>query len=420
MSKYESVEKSFELAKRVFADYGVDAEQALTRFSRIPVSLHNWQADDVTGFENLGDIHSENVVTGNYPGKPRNAEEMRKDIEFAFSCSPCRPRVNLQSIYAEPKAKKDRNEYETEDFRNWIDWASARGYGLDFNVSYFRHPMMVDGFSLASPRRDVREYWIQAGIGSRRIADDIGKALGTPCVNNLWIPDGMKDLPANRRLFRENLTQSLDAIFAQKYSPEHTLDTLEGKVFSIAVEAFTVGSHDYYVAYAAKNGLGVCMDTGHYHPTETIIDKITSVRPFVSCIMLHLSRGIRWDSDHTLICSDELTAIMQELKRADYIGNNIFIGLDYFDASINRVASWIVGLRAAGKALLTALLEPTDMLFKAEAGGDYTSRLALMEEIKNLPVHAVWDMACIRKEAGVREDWLGRMKKYESDVQLKR
>jgi L-rhamnose isomerase len=420
MNKFNTVEKNFELAKKVFEEYGVDVEQTIALFDQIPISLHNWQADDVTGFEELGDVHSENVVTGNYPGKPRNADEMRRDIEFAFSCAPCKPRVNLQSIYAEPKAKKDRNEYTTEDFRNWIDWAKEKGYGLDFNASYFRHPMMVGGFSLSSPKKEVRDFWIQVGINSRRIANDMGAELGTPCVNNLWIPDGMKDLPANRKLFRENLTESLDKIFSEKFSPEHMLDTLEGKVFSIAVESFTVGSHDFYIAYAAKNGLGVCMDTGHYHPTETIIDKITSVQPYVSCIMLHLSRGIRWDSDHTLICSDELIAIMQEIKRANYFGKNIYLGLDYFDASINRVASWIIGLRAASKALLTALLEPTDLLFKAEASGDYTSRLALMEEIKNLPVNAVWDMVCLRKGSGVREDWLNKMKKYESDVQYKR
>jgi len=415
----EVIVKSYETAQKIYAGFGVNTEQAMELFSNIPVSLHNWQGDDVKGFENLGNVESQNVVTGNYPGAARNGEDMRADIEKAFSLSPCKHRVNLHSMYAEPKIPTPRNEVSPEDFRKWIDWAKAKNLGLDFNASFFTHPMMVDGFSLASRRKDVRDYWIKAGKGARAISEAMGRELGTPCVNNIWVPDGMKDTPANRLIYRENLKDSLDQIFEANYSRENMYDVLEGKLFGIGVESFTVGSHEFYLAYAAKNGVGVCMDTGHYHPTESVVDKLSSVALLVDDVLLHISRGIRWDSDHVLIQGDELTALMQELKRGCFFGK-IAIGLDYFDATINRVAAWVIGLRAAGKAMLTALLEPTHLLEAAEASGDYTSRLALLEEFKNLPVNAVWDMLCVKNGVPVSSEWLDDLKNYESAVQNKR
>ena len=414
------IQKRFDMAVKRFADYGVDVNAAIAKFETIPISLHNWVDDDVVGFEDVEGLHNENVVTGNYPGKARNGDEMRQDIEVAIGLSPTKPKLNLHAIYAEPATKKGRNELDTEDFRKWIDWAKEHGCGIDFNMSYFTHPNMDGGFSLASDNPGIRDFWVECGKASRKIAADIGKELGVVCVNNLWIPDGMKDIPANRFRFRANLTESLDRIFEEKYDKRYTRDVLEGKLFGIGIEAFTVGSHDFYLGYAAKNGLGVCMDTGHYLPTETIIDKLSAVHPFVDCIQLHLSRGIRWDSDHTLIYSDELVDIMHEMKRGELYDKNVYIGLDFFDATINRVAEWVIGLRATGKALLTALLEPTHLLFEAEEKRDYTLRLALMEEFKGLPYNDVWDYLCAVKNAGVGTEWIDVIKKYEADVLLRR
>lgn len=410
---------NYDKAKATYKAFGVDTDRMMDEFRTIPISLHNWQGDDVKGFERLGDVTSQNLVTGNYFGAARNGDEMRMDIEKAFSYSPCKHRVNLHSMYAETEKPKERNEVGPEDFRKWIDWAKNRGYGLDFNASFFTHPMMVDGFSLASRRKDVRDYWIKAGKGAREIAEAMGRELGTPCINNIWVPDGTKDLPANRLLYREYLKDSLDQIFEVNHNRTYMRDVLEGKLFGIGVESFTVGSHEFYLAYAAKNGIGVCMDTGHYHPTESVVDKLSSVALLVDDVLLHVSRGIRWDSDHVVIQSDDLSQLMQELKRGGFF-NKINIGLDYFDASINRVAAWAIGLRATGKAMLSALLEPTDLLEKAEATGDYTLRLALLEEFKNLPVNAVWDYLCLQTGIPVGASWIDDLKKYETDIQSKR
>lgn len=413
------IQKSYDAAKTVYAAYGIDTENVLREFAGIPVSLHSWQGDDVRGFEGITGAASQNLVTGNCPGAARNGEELRRDIETAFSMSPCRRRVNLQSIYAEPKEKKERCDFTAEDFEKWIAWAKEGGFGLDFNESYFTHPMVKDGFSLASRDKSVRDYWVKAGKGSREIADTIGRELGTPCWNALWVPDGLKDLPANRLLYRENLKESLDRIYEKKYDRSHTIDVMEGKLFGIGTECFTVGSHEFYLAYAAKNGLGVCMDTGHYRPAESVFDKLSSVALTVNDIFLHISRGVHWDSDHVLIQGDDLQNLMTEMKRGGFFGR-IAMGLDYFDASINRVACWVIGLRAAGKCILTALLEPTQLLEAAEACGDFTTRLALTDEFKNLPANAVWDMLCLRAGVPVGTDWIPLLKQYESDVQDKR
>lgn len=416
----ENILKRYEFAKKEFSAWGIDVEKVIETFVSIPISLHNWMDDDVTGFEDLTGIHNENVVTGRYKGKARNGDDMRLDLDMAISCIPSKPKLNLHTLYAEPTEKKQRDELTTEDFRKWINWAKEKQCGIDMNVSYFSHKNIVNGFSLASEKKEIRDFWVRCGVQSREISRDIGKELNTVCVNNLWIPDGMKDLPANRFLYRKNLIDSLNRIFEKKYDKTYTRDVLEGKLFGVGIEAFTVGSHDFYLGYAASHGVGVTFDTGHYLPTETIIDKISSIYPFVDCIQLHLSRGIRWDSDHTLLFNDELVDIMHELKRGELINKNIYIGLDFFDATINRVAEWIIGARAAGKALLTAMLEPTQYLFDAELKGDYTLRLALMEEFKVLPVNDVWNYICMKYDKGIGTEWIDRIKKYEEDVLSKR
>ncbi len=411
--------KNYETAKSIFALYGVDTDKAIEEFKKVPISLHNWQGDDVTGFEK-SDAVSQNIVTGNYPGKARNGKELRADIDKAFSYSPTKPRVNIHSMYGEP-GTTDRADVTTEDFREWIDWAKKNKYSMDFNVSFFTHPMMRDGFCIASPDKKTRDYWVKAGIGGRKIANDIGRELGEPCINNIWVPDGLKDTPANRFSYRDYLMDSLDRMLETKYDKNNMRDTLEGKLFGIGIESFTVGSHEFYLGYAAKKGVGICMDTGHYHPTEFIVDKISAVRHFVDTVLLHISRGVRWDSDHVVLQGDELSSIMNEVVRGELNCNGqFFIGLDYFDASINRVAAWTIGLRAAGKALLSAFCEPYDILKKAEEDEDYTLRLALTDELKNLPFNAVWDYACLQQGKPVGTEWIQDIKKYEQDVMLLR
>lgn len=421
MSKQERILKNYENAKEIYAEYGVDVDKALDEFFNINISLHCWQGDDVKGFEDIGDVASQNVVTGSYPGAARNGDELRGDIDKAFSFSPMKHKVNLHSIYAENN--RPRNEVTFDDFTNWVDWAKEKGYGLDFNASFFTHPMMDNGFSLASLKKEVRDYWIEAGIGSREISLAMGKALGQKCYNNIWIPDGLKDLPANRFRYRELLIDSLDKIFAKKYTAEdkkYTADVLEGKLFGIGVETFTVGSHEFYLGYAAKNGVGVCLDTGHFHPTESVADKISAYVPFVEDILLHVSRGIRWDSDHAVIQTDDLLALMQELKRGN-LYNRVPIGLDFFDASINRIAAWVIGLRATSKAILTSLLEPTHLIDEAEQEGDFTARLILTDEFKNLPVNAVWEYALAKKNLPISgQEVVAEIKKYEKEVLLNR
>lgn len=406
--------EAYELAKERFSAVGVNTQQAMDIFSQISISLHCWQGDDVKGFDNFDDnVASQNLVTGNYPGAARNGDELRSDIDAAFSMSPCKHRVNIHSMYAETNGKKDRNEVAPEDFVKWMDWAKQKGYGLDFNASFFTHPMMIDGFSLASRRKDVRDYWIKAGKGAREISAEFAKATGTPCYNNIWVPDGLKDIPANRMIYREHLKDSLDQILEKNYSKDEVIDVLEGKLFGIGTECFTVGSHEFYLAYAAKKGIGVCMDTGHYHPTESVVDKLSSVMSVLDRALLHISRGVRWDSDHVLLQCDDLSMLMQEMKRGNLF-ERVGMGLDYFDASINRVAAWGIGLRAAGKALLNALLEPTELLEAAEASGDFTARLAIIDENKNLPVNAVWDYMCMEKGVAVGMDWIEEYRKYEA------
>ena len=417
-----SILRAYEDAKDLYGSMDIDVEKAISTFEKVGISVHSWAGDDVTGFEtHEGEVHSENTVTGNYPGKARNGDELRQDLAQAMKFSPCTPRLGLQSMHAEPKTKKERCDYDIEDFRNYIDFAKERKIAVDYNVSYFTHPMMKDGCSLASPDDAVREYWVKAGINGRRICEGIGKELNCRVFNNTWTPDGTKDNTVDRMGYRERLTDSLDKIFAEKLDERYLCDCMEGKVFSIANECFTVGSHDFYIAYAAKHNLGLTIDTGHFHPTENFADKITAVAPFLNGLMFHLSRGVRWDSDHTLIQDDALYQVFQELVRADLLtSNKVAIGLDFFDAQINRVSAWIIGSRSAGKAMLAALLEPTAIMKEAEYAGNLGKRLALLEECKNLPLNAVWDYVCLKHDAGVGMTWIDEMDKYEKEIQFKR
>lgn len=413
----KNVIKNYELAKERYAAFGVNVDEALKKFSEVKISLHCWQGDDIRGFEEKT-TKSENVVTGNYPYAARNAAELRADIEKVYSLSPSKHKLNLHSVYAE-NMHTDRDAYDISAFSGWIDWAKKNKVGLDYNPSFFAHPMMDNGMSLASPKKDVREFWIRHGQSSREIAYGLGKALGETCVCNLWIPDGLKDDPADRLYYRRLLTDSLDKVFEKKYDKKYLVDTLEGKLFGIGTECFVVGSYDYYLAYALKHNVGICLDSGHFHPTENIADKFSALNDFVDDILLHISRGVRWDSDHVVTYGDMLTSIMTEAKRAGMLGK-LHIGLDYFDASVNRIFAWAIGLRNADRALLNALLEPTDLIKKAETDGDFGLRLALSEEAKALPSSAVWDYLCLSRGIPVGEDWINEVKDYEKNVLGKR
>jgi L-rhamnose isomerase len=418
----KQIETAYRLAKERYAALGVDTEAALKKLATVPVSMHCWQGDDVGGFESMSsELGGGLAVTGNYPGKARTPAELRADAEKAYSLIPGKHRFNLHAFYVEfPAGKRvDRNAIEPAHFKSWIDWAKSLGIGMDFNPTCFAHPKAADGFTLSHKDKAIRKFWIEHCIACRKVGAAMGRALGTPTVTNIWVPDGMKDTPADRRGPRERLKEALDEIFAEKINPKHHLDSIEGKLFGIGAESYTVGSHEFYLAYAVKNGKLVCLDAGHYHPTESLADKISSVMPFVDEILLHVSRGVRWDSDHVIVLNDDLTAIAQELVRGGYL-ERTHIGLDFFDASIDRIAAWVIGMRNMLRALCFALLEPVEQLKKLEADGDYTSRLALMEELKTMPFAAVWDFYCVQKGVPVGMDWLAEVKKYEADVLSKR
>ncbi len=419
--KTKFLERNFALAQERYDELGVDVGRALKQLAQIPISLHCWQGDDVGGFENSGtELGGGLAVTGNYPGKARTPQELRADLEKALSLLPGRHRLNLHACYAETNGLKvDRNELEPAHFKNWIDWAKSNRIGMDFNPTFFAHPKAASGFTLAHRDAAIRKFWIEHGIICRQIGAAIGKALGSPCVTNLWIPDGYKDTPVDRKAPRERLAESLDAVFAKPLNPKFNLDAVESKLFGIGSESYVVGSHEFYLGYAIKNNKLLCLDAGHFHPTEVISDKLSAVLQWLDEILLHVSRGVRWDSDHVVILTDELQAIAQELVRGQYL-DRVHIGLDYFDASINRVAAWVIGTRNMIKALLLALLEPTHLLRKFETEGDYTSRLALQEEIKSLPFGAVWDYYCLKSGVPVGEAWLPEVKQYEKEVLSKR
>jgi L-rhamnose isomerase len=408
----------YEIAREAYAALGVDTEKALETLARTPISVHCWQGDDVGGFESAsaGDPGGGLAVTGNYPGRARTPDELRADLEKVFSLVPGKHRLNLHAFYLETGGKKvDRDQIETSHFQTWIDWAKSLGLGMDFNPTCFGHSKAADGFTLAHRDKAIREFWIEHARRCRTIGADIGRALGSTCVVNVWIPDGYKDLPADRVAPRQRLIESLDTIFADKLPASDEIDAVECKLFGIGSESYVAGSHEFYLGYAVSRQKAVCLDAGHFHPTETLADKISSVLLFVPRLLLHVSRGVRWDSDHVVILDDPTRAVMEELVRGDFLGRTS-IGLDYFDASINRVAAWIIGIRATQKALLLALLEPSKRLREAEANGNFTARLALLEEAKSLPWGAVWNEFCRRSNVPAGAAWLAEAEAYGQET----
>lgn len=403
----------FEEAKKIYREAGVDVEKALERLSLIPVSMHCWQGDDVKGFLSDGELSGGIQTTGNYPYRARNFEELTADMDFAFSLIPGKKRINLHAIYAILTEKKDVDELTVEDFRPWIEWAKKRNVGIDFNPTLFSHPMVKNGLTLSSPDEDVRKFWIKHVKACRKIAAEIGKEQGSPCLNNLWIPDGLKDVPGNRLTPRMRLKASLDEIYAVKYPKEYIVDSVESKVFGIGVESYTVGSSEFYMNYAALNGLCCLLDNGHYHPTEVVSDKIPSMLAFFDKVALHVTRGVRWDSDHVVVFEDELKEIAKEIIRNN-ADQRVLIGLDYFDASINRVMAWVTGMRNMQKALLWALLLPNEETTKLQDEARFTELMYLNEKMKTYPFGDVWEEYL--KRNGVKSEFLTDIKDYEKEL----
>jgi L-rhamnose isomerase len=414
------LEGSFALAKERYASLGVNVSNALTQLSRVPISLHCWQGDDVGGFENPdATLGGGLAVTGNYPGKARTPDELRSDLNQALSLIPGKHRLSLHSSYAETGGKRvERDELQPKHFEGWLDWAKSKGLGLDFNQTFFSHPKASDGFTLSHRDKAIRQFWIDHGIACRKIGAAIGKRLGKTCITNLWIPDGHKDTPADRKSPRERLVESLDAVFKEPISPKLNLDSVEPKLFGIGSESYVVGSHEFYIGYAITRKKLLTLDAGHYHPTESISDKISSVLQYLPQIMLHVSRGVHWDSDHVVTHTDDLLAIAREIVANGYL-DRVHIGLDYFDASINRLAAWVIGTRNMLRALLIALLEPP-AIQAAEIEGDHTTRLALQEESKSFPYGAVWDYYCDSRYVPVGGAWLNEIRRYEMNILLNR
>ena len=404
-------------AQERYAAIGVDCNAALKRLASLQISLHCWQGDDIAGFEGqTGDVGGGLAVTGNYPGRARTPSELRRDFEKAVSLIPGRHRINLHAIYAEPGNQPiERDQLLPEHFAAWIDWAKEMGLGVDFNPTFFAHPQAEDGFTLTHSDEGIRRFWIEHGQACRQIGAAFGQALGSACVTNVWIPDGYKDLPADRKIPRERLVESLDAVFAEPLDPACNLDAVECKLFGLGSESYVAGSHEFYLGYAITRGKVLCLDAGHFHPTEVVSDKISAVLLWLDRLLLHISRGVRWDSDHVVILSDEVREIAKELVRGNYLGR-VHIGLDFFDASINRVAAWVIGARAVQKALLLALLEPTEQLRELERDGDFTGRLALLELLRTMPFGAVWDQFCEGSGVPPESGWLGEIRAYEAEV----
>ena len=416
----QRTEKAYDLAKAVYAEYGVNTDKAIRAALDIPVSIHCWQGDDVIGFEGSQGSGGGILATGNYPGRARNADELRADAEFAFSLIPGKKRFNLHTLYAETDGKKvSRDELEPEHFKKWMAWSKKKKIHLDFNPSLFAHPMTDTGYTLSSANPKIRDFWIRHTKASRKIASAIGANQGSPCVNNIWVPDGSKDLPADRLSPRQRLKDALDDILAVKYDAKTITDAVESKLFGIGSEAYVVGSHEFYMGYAASKQISLCLDAGHFHPTEALADKISACLLYVPRLLMHFSRGIRWDSDHVAIYSDELRDTCREIARQKYFGK-VDIALDFFDASINRIAAWTIGTRSLRKGLLEALLEPSKLLTDAEKSGKYHERLALMEEFKTLPFAAVWDKLCAEDSVPQGSLWLAQVNQYEKDVLGKR
>nr|WP_314420451.1 L-rhamnose isomerase [uncultured Erwinia sp.] len=412
----QAIEQAYALAKQRFADIGIDVEAALAQLDRLPVSMHCWQGDDVRGFENpQGALTGGIQATGNYPGRARSADELRADLEQAMALIPGPKRLNLHAIYLESEQAVDRHEIKPEHFAGWVAWAKQQNIGLDFNPTCFSHELSADGFTLAHANAEIRQFWIDHCKASRKISAWFGEQLGTPSVMNIWVPDGMKDLTVDRLAPRQRLMNSLDDIISEKLNPAHHIDAVESKLFGIGAESYTVGSNEFCLGYAASRQTALTLDAGHFHPTEVISDKISTAMLYVPRLLLHVSRPVRWDSDHVVLLDDETQAIASEIVRQKLF-DKVHIGLDFFDASINRIAAWVIGTRNAKKALLRALLEPVDRLKKLELEGDYTARLALLEEQKSLPWQAVWEAWCLRHDVPAGAGWLGDVRHYEQQI----
>lgn len=418
----DQVIKAYELAKEIYAQLGVNTDEVLKKINQVKISLHCWQADDVGGFETAdAELGGGGIATtGNYPGKARTIDQLMQDIDKVMSLLPGKQRLNLHAIYGDFKGEKvDRDQIEVKHFQRWIDWAKKHETGIDFNPTCFSHPYADDGFTLSSKNEKYRKFWVEHVKRTRKIASEMGKQLNTPSVNNIWIPDGSKDVPVDRNTHRSILKQSLDEIFVDEYPREYLKDSMEPKLFGMGLEAMTVGSAEFYLGYAAQHDKLLCLDNGHFHPTEQVGDKISAVLQFVDEILLHVTRPVRWDSDHVVTFNDEVLLIAQEVIHSNAL-NRVNIGLDYFDASINRVGAYVVGVRAAQLAFLFALLEPVDLLKKYEEDGKYFERLAMQEILKTKPFGAVYDYYCLKNNVPIGADYIREIQQYEADVLSKR
>ena len=422
MKNGENIEKAYEIAHERYARLRVNTDAVIEQLENIPLSLHCWQGDDVGGFEKP-DARLEGggiQVTGSFPGKARTIDELRMDLKKAYSLIPGQNRLNLHAMYGEFGGKNiDRDQIGPEHFEGWIEWAKTENLNLDFNATCFSHPNAETGFTLSSKDKSIRKFWIEHVKRCRDISAFIGRELGSPCIHNLWIPDGAKDTPVDRRTYRALLKASLDEIYSTEYSPSEMKDAVESKLFGIGSESFVVGSYEFYLGYAITKGKMLCLDLGHFHPTESVADKISSILQFSEEILLHISRGIRWDSDHVATLNDEVRSVAEEIVRSDAL-ERAHIALDFFDASINRVGAWVVGARATLKSLLVALLEPREQLRTFEDTGDNFARLALLEELKTMPFGAVWDYYCLKMDVPVADSWIDDIHRYEKSVTRKR
>jgi len=422
MGNEDRIEKAYEIAKDAYAETGVDTDRALDLLDRTPVSLHCWQADDVGGCERADAALSGGGIqaTGNYPGKATGLAEIRQDLDKTFSLIPGNHRINLHAMYGDFGGRRvERDRIEPEHFQSWVDWAGSRNIGMDFNCTLFSHPMSDSGYTLSSRDEGIRRFWIDHVKRCREIGACIGRDLGSPCIHNIWIPDGSKDVTVERFLHRSLLRESLDAILEKKYDPALLKDSVESKLFGIGVETYSVGSHEFYLGYAVERHLMLCLDIGHFHPTEQVSDKVSAVFQFLDELLLHVTRPVRWDSDHVVTLNDEVRALMQEIVWAEKL-ERVHIGLDFFDAGINRIGAYVTGTRAAQKALLLALLDPVEKMREYENAGRNFELLALMEEAKSKPFGAVWDYYCLKKNVPVAETFIAEIRHYESEVLSRR
>jgi L-rhamnose isomerase len=422
MSKSDRITKAFEVAREQYAQFGIDVDAAMRQLDQFPISLHCWQADDVGGFETPDAELSGGGIqaTGNYPGKATTIPEHRQDLEKAMSLIPGKQRLNLHAIYGDFQGERvDRDQIELKHFQSWIDWARELDIGIDFNCTTFSHPKASDDLTLSHKEKGIRDFWIEHTKRCRAIGAEMGKQLGTTCIHNIWVQDGSKDIPVDRYTHRALLKESLDEIYSEKFSPDHLKDSVESKLFGIGLEAMTVGNSEFYLGYAVTNQILLCLDSGHFHPTEQVGDKISSALLFLPEILLHVTRPIRWDSDHVVIMNDDTLLIAQEIVRCNAM-ERVHMGLDFFDASINRIGAYVVGTRAAQQAMLFALLEPKDLLLKYEENKNFFERLATLELMKTRPFGAVWDYYCLKNDVPVAEGFIGEIQNYEREVLNKR